>query len=65
MTAGRSTLSSFGPWYLLLLGGLAIAVMLVAPKGIWGTFSSATGIHLFPTRRRLVAVSVGLPNKET
>ena len=50
----QSTLSSFGPWYLLLLGALGIAVMLVAPKGIWGTFSAATGIHLFPTRRRLI-----------
>ena len=29
--------------------------MLVAPKGLWGTFSDATGIHLFPTRRRLIA----------
>ena len=49
----QSTLSSYGPWYLILLGGLGIAVMLIAPKGIWGTFSAATGIHLFPTRRRL------------
>ena len=44
----QSTLSSFGPWYLLILGALGIAVMLIAPKGIWGTFSAATGIHLFP-----------------
>ena len=53
----QSTLSSFGPWYLIILGALGIAVMLVAPKGLWGTFSAATGIHLFPTRRRLVAVA--------
>eukprot|EP01035_Chromulina_nebulosa_P037745 gene37744-50955_t len=59
----QSTLSSFGPWYLLLLGGLAIAVMLVAPKGIWGTFSAATNIHLFPTRRRLVRLA-DAPNSE-
>ena len=37
-----------------ILGALAIAVMLIAPKGLWGTFSDATGIHLFPTRRRLL-----------
>jgi branched-chain amino acid transport system permease protein len=49
----RSTLSGYGPWYLILLGALGIAVMLVAPKGIWGVFSARTGIHLFPTRRRL------------
>ena len=39
----------------MILGALGIAVMLFAPKGIWGTFSDATGIHLFPTRRRLIA----------
>jgi len=49
----QSTLSSYGPWYLILLGVLGIAVMLIAPKGLWGSFSAATGIHLFPTRRRL------------
>lgn len=53
----QSTLSSFGPWYLLLLGALGIVVMLVAPAGIWGTFSLATGIHLFPTRRRLIRLA--------
>ena len=60
----QSTLSGYGPWYLILLGALGIAVMLVAPKGIWGTFSAATGIHLFPTRRRLRPVADGPPSKE-
>jgi branched-chain amino acid transport system permease protein len=32
----RSWLSDYGTWYLMALGALAIAVMLVAPKGIWG-----------------------------
>jgi len=50
----RSALSSYGPWYLIILGVIGIAVMLLAPKGIWGNFSQMTGIHLFPTRRRLV-----------
>lgn len=49
----RNSLSGFGPWYLIVLGGLGIAVMLLAPKGIWGNFSQFTGIHLFPTRRRI------------
>ena len=59
----QSTLSSYGPWYLILLGALGIVVMLIAPKGIWGTFSAATGIHLFPTRRRLepLVASVNKP----
>ncbi|MEQ1899959.1 MAG: branched-chain amino acid ABC transporter permease [Devosia sp.] len=60
----QSTLSSFGPWYLIVLGVLGIAVMLLAPKGIWGTFSAATGIHLFPTRRRLGAAVPREPDPE-
>lgn len=55
----RNALSGFGPWYLVVLGALGIAVMLLAPKGIWGNFSQFTGVHLFPTRRTLV-----LPEKE-
>ena len=50
----RNALSGFGPWYLIVLGTLGIAIMLLAPKGIWGTFSQLTGVHLFPTRRNLV-----------
>ncbi len=48
-------LASFGAWYLLLLGALAIAVMLFAPKGLWGYVGERYGITLFPTRRRLTA----------
>jgi branched-chain amino acid transport system permease protein len=50
----RNALSGFGPWYLIVLGALGIAVMLLAPKGIWGNFSQFTGVHLFPTRRRFM-----------
>jgi branched-chain amino acid transport system permease protein len=53
----RSTLSGYGPWYLILLGAIGITVMLVAPKGLWGVFSARTGIDLFPTRRRLEAAA--------
>src|SRR5690606_30293811 len=49
----RSLFASFGPWYLLFLGILAILIMLFAPKGIWGTIQDKYGISIFPTRRRL------------
>jgi branched-chain amino acid transport system permease protein len=52
----QSYLAEFGTAYLILLGGLAIAVMLFAPKGVWGFISERFGISLFPTRRRLLAV---------
>ena len=58
----RNALSGYGPWYLIVLGGLGIAIMLLAPKGIWGNFSQFTGIHLFPTRRRLEVTD---PEKDT
>jgi branched-chain amino acid transport system permease protein len=48
-------LAGFGTWYLMLLGALAIAIMLFAPKGIWGYVSERFGLALFPVRRRLIA----------
>jgi branched-chain amino acid transport system permease protein len=47
-------LADFGTWYLILLGVIAIAIMLFAPKGIWGYANERYGLELFPTRRRLV-----------
>lgn len=49
----QSLLADFGSWYLMTLGVLAIAIMLVAPRGLWGLLSERTGLHLFPIRRRL------------
>ncbi len=53
----QSLLADYGSWYLMTLGVLAIVVMLVAPRGLWGLLSERTGLHLFPVRRRLVAAS--------
>jgi branched-chain amino acid transport system permease protein len=58
----QNLLSDFGPWYLIVLGGLGIAIMLVAPAGLWGLFSRATGLQLFPTQRRLVATPKSMSN---
>ncbi|MDW3223425.1 MAG: branched-chain amino acid ABC transporter permease [Paracoccaceae bacterium] len=49
----QSLLADFGSWYLMTLGVLAIIIMLVAPRGLWGLVSERTGLHLFPIRRRL------------
>lgn len=46
-------LAGLGTWYLIILGALAAAVMLVAPKGIWGYVAQRFDIELFPIRRRL------------
>jgi ABC-type branched-subunit amino acid transport system permease subunit len=41
-------LSSYGAWYLIILGLVAITVALWSPRGLWGLFSDLTGIRLFP-----------------
>jgi len=48
-------LAALGSWYLMLLGGLAILLMLFAPAGVWGLVSYSFDISLFPVRRRLIA----------
>lgn len=48
----QDQLAALGPWYLMTLGALAVIVMLVAPKGLWGLFSERLDIQLFPLRRR-------------
>jgi len=53
----RETLADLGTIYLMLLGAVAVAVMLKTPKGLWGLFSSATGVTLFPIRRHVVPVN--------
>ena len=54
----RSALADYGSWYLMTLGIIAIAVMLFAPKGLWGLISSRSGLHLFPVRRRLTGPKI-------
>ena len=49
----RQTLADLGSLYLLMLGAVAIAVMLFAPKGIWGLLVERFGWQLLPLERRL------------
>jgi branched-chain amino acid transport system permease protein len=50
----RQTLADLGAIYLLILGAVAIAVMLKAPKGLWGLIADRFGWQVFPLQRRLV-----------
>jgi len=50
----RQTLSDLGSVYLLILGAVAIAVMLWAPKGLWGLVVERFGWQALPLQRRLV-----------
>jgi branched-chain amino acid transport system permease protein len=49
----RQSLADLGSLYLLMLGAVAIAVMLLAPKGIWGLLAGRFGWQLLPLERRL------------
>jgi branched-chain amino acid transport system permease protein len=57
-------LAALGSWYLILLGGLAILLMLFAPSGVWGVISHAFGISVFPVRRRLIVADDRTKEKE-
>lgn len=50
----REIASDWGSWYLIILGSIAVATMLFAPKGIWGLITNRWDIQLFPVGRRLV-----------
>ena len=49
----REGLSDHGAWYMILLGGLAVGVMLVYPHGLWGLVASRWDVHFFPVQRRV------------
>ena len=55
----QTNLAHWGTWYLILIGAFAIAIMLLAPRGIWGYLAERHGLALFPVRRRLVANAPG------
>ena len=54
--AMRQMLADLGSIYLLMMGAIAIAVMLFAPKGLWGLLAERFGWQALPLQRRLVIV---------
>jgi branched-chain amino acid transport system permease protein len=49
----RYLLADYGAWYMILLGAVAVIIMLLAPRGLWGLVADRYDIHLFPVRRRV------------
>ncbi len=49
----RQLFADLGSWYLLMQGGLAVLIMLGAPKGLWGWLVLRFDLHLFPVQRRV------------
>lgn len=49
----QQRLDSYGVWYLVLLGVVAIVMTIYARSGIWGLITSRTGLRLFPVGYRV------------
>jgi len=45
----QQTLSQYGTWYFIILGLVAMAVAIWAPRGLWGALADRLEIRLFPT----------------
>lgn len=56
----RETMADFGTIYLMILGLVAIAVMLKAPRGVWGLIRDRFDLELFPVSYR---VEIPAPRK--
>jgi branched-chain amino acid transport system permease protein len=52
----RQLFADLGTWYLVILGSLAVAVMLITPVGLWGFAVERFGLQLFPLQRKLVSL---------
>jgi branched-chain amino acid transport system permease protein len=50
--------SSYGVWYLVALGVVAVAFAVWVPRGIWGWIAERFDVHLFPLRRRFRGAAV-------
>ena len=47
----QNTLADLGNWYLVIVGAVAVAVTLLAPRGLWGLTRSR--VELFPIGHRV------------
>ena len=58
----QQQLSSYGVWYLTLLGAIAIFMTVQVRQGIWGLVAARTRLRLFPVGYRVeLTAAVGAP----
>ena len=55
----QEALADYGSLYLVILGAVAIVMVVLAPRGLWGLLVSRRPIALFGIRRRLVLAGSG------
>ncbi|MDB5526992.1 MAG: hypothetical protein JWR51_95 [Devosia sp.] len=58
----RQFLFGFQEWSLIIFGGIAVTVMIVAPQGLWGLVKQRFDFELLPVRRRLPARLITEPS---
>ena len=49
----RQIAADWGTWYLMMLGAIAIAVMLIDKRGLWGAVRARWDLAIFPVRKVL------------
>jgi ABC-type branched-subunit amino acid transport system permease subunit len=49
----QEALSSYGAWYLVIVGGLAVAATLISSRGLWGFAAGRFGWSLLPVGYRV------------
>jgi branched-chain amino acid transport system permease protein len=53
-----------GVWYLVGLGGAAMAFALLLPRGVWGTLEERTGLRFMPVGYRVGPAASTHPAEE-
>ena len=55
----QEALADYGSLYLVILGAVAIVMVVLAPRGLWGLLVARRPIALFGIRRRVVLAGSG------
>ena len=58
----REIAADWGSWYLIMMGAIAIAVMLVDKRGIWGALRTRYGLSILPVGHVLDLSSPAKPD---
>jgi branched-chain amino acid transport system permease protein len=59
----QETLADYGETYLIVLGVVAVAVVLLAPRGLWGFVGRGGRVQAFPIRYRVLDRRPGRPEE--
>jgi len=57
----REYLSNFGTWYLIVLGMVSIATILIEPKGLWGVWRRIGYPEIIPVTQKVPEISLAAP----